>query len=217
MKEKYFCEFYDKNKPECKSCEKESTSRFIIIECKSFYQTFIDLDKNIVPAWLNMKNSVFDEEIHNTALLYEFSYVVNGAFAAELALKYLLTLAGIEYSTGAKGHELAYLFGLIIDSNKLSIKQDKEHLVDVLCSQCCQNCETLKLNLQNLTNLYNSYRYAFSCKNVSCNNGFFRRFVHIVCKYSIDKANSLHKEDEDIAKLNVTLPDMSDSEYWNLV
>ena len=147
----------------------------------------------------------------------EFSYVVNGAFAAELALKYLLTLAGIEYSTGAKGHELAYLFGLIIDSNKLSIKQDKEHLVDVLCSQCCQNCETLKLNLQNLTNLYNSYRYAFSCKNVSCNTGFFRRFVHIVCKYSIDKANSLHKEDEDIAKVNVTLPGMSDSEYWNLV
>ena len=40
---------------------------------------------------------------------------------------------------------------------------------------------------------------------------------HIVCKYSIDKANSLHKEDEDIAKINVTLPDISDSEYWNLV
>ena len=38
-----------------------------------------------------------------------------------------------------------------------------------------------------------------------------------ICKYSIDKANSLHKEDEDIAKVNVTLPGMSDSEYWNLV
>lgn len=194
------CPEYDKNNEECINCKNEKeniklTAKLIILECKSFYATFKLVEPYILKKIDNMQNFIYDEEDDENEMLYHHSYVVNGTFAVELAMKYLLTLANIDYCTGEKGHNLLDLY------NKLSIKKksiisDRNIIVQRLCEQGHQNEETILANLYNMQNCYNRYRYSFSYSSVG-HSGFLGVLVNVVCGYAIEKANALAEEYED--------------------
>lgn len=194
------CPEYDKSNEECINCKNEDRNRklaakLIILECKSFYATFKLIEPYIIKVQKNMTNLVYDEEDCENEIMYHFSYVVNGAFAVELAIKYLLTLANIDYCTGEKGHNLLDLYKKL-SLNKKSIIPDKKVIFERLCELGHQNEETILLNLTSLQDCYNRYRYSFSYSSVG-HSGFFGVLVNVICSYAIDKSNTLAEECED--------------------
>lgn len=172
---------------------RETNARIIAIECKSFYRVFCDIESHILPFWEKFRKGELDEAAYEEEKLYQGPYIVNGAFAAELALKYLLELANIDYSKGNKGHKLKYLFDLLL-LNKAEIRKDKDNIVDLLCKDGTQTLETLKINIEAWSDCYNRYRYLFSY-NSAGTNGVFPVFVHTVCKYTISKFEELKEKD----------------------
>lgn len=181
-------------------CEKRPESskdisvRMLASECKSFYQVFLDTETHVMPHLEKLKQGVFDEKALEESNLYHIPYVVNGSFAAELAIKYLLELANIDYSKGNKGHNLRYLFDLLL-LNKGAIRQDRENIIALLCSDGHQTLETLKLNIAAWSDCYNRYRYLYSVDGAGTNH-VFPLFVHTVCEYVISKSKQAEEKDE---------------------
>lgn len=193
------CPDFDKNSLECRNCKYENenrqlTARLIILECESFYATFKLIEPYILKQQKNMQELVFDEKDAENDKLYSYAYVVNGAFAVELAIKYLLTLANIDYCTGEKGHNLLDLYRKLSLNNK-NIIPDKKVIFERLCQVGHQNEETIIANLTSFQDCYNRFRYSFSYKNIGY-NGFFGILVNVVCSYAIDKAKILEQECE---------------------
>lgn len=183
---------FDKNNNECINCKNEEenrliTAKLIVLECKSFYATFKLIEPYILKDYENIKNLKFDEKDHDRAFLYLSSYVVNGVFATELAIKYLLTLANIDYCRGEKGHNLLELYSKLC-LNKKSIIKDKKVIFERLCKKGYQNEETIIKNLTSLQDCYNKYRYTFSYKSIGHSN-FLDVLVNVVCSYAIEKSN----------------------------
>ncbi len=188
------CPAYNKSSEKCVNCKyekenREITAEHIVLECKSFYMTFKLVEPYYLKQIHNMENHIIDEEDIKNAALYIYSYVVNGAFAVELAMKYLLTLANIEYCTGNKGHDLLDLYKKL-SVNKKEITADRKVIVERLCELGHQNEETIIKNLESLKNCYIYYRYLFSYGSVGI-SGFLGVFVNVVCNYAIEKAKSL--------------------------
>ena len=70
-----------------------------------------------------------------------FPYVVNGAFAAELALKYIYANSRVDYPKGSNGHRLKYLYDNLMKIKKSCIKKDQEALRNILFNDGNQNEE----------------------------------------------------------------------------
>lgn len=191
------CPNFDKNNDDCKSCNNQENNRslyikMIILECKSFFSTFKLIEPYIIEYEKKIKNSTFDKNAYENKLLYQFSYVVNGAFAAELAIKYLLTLADIDFCRGSKGHNLLDLYKKLL-LNKKSIEQDRKNIISALCEQGKQKEDTILKNLESLQDCYNNFRYCFS-NNIASYNNFFGVFINVICNYAIDKDKMISKD-----------------------
>ena len=174
--------------------DKSTRIRMIANECESFFRVFLDIEKHVLPLWEKMRDGTLDEETIDEHSLYHIPYVVNGAFAAELALKYLLENADINYAQGNKGHDLEYLFSLLLLKKK-SIQADRESVIALLCKDGTQNLDTLKKNIGAWHDCYNRHRYFYVQTSVGT-NGVFPLFVHTVCEYVISKSNRKKEKGE---------------------
>lgn len=183
-------------------------TRMIAIECKSFFRVFLDIEKHILPLWEKMRDGTVDEEAIDEHSLYHIPYVVNGAFAAELALKYLLENAGIDYAQGNKGHDLEYLFGLLFTKKK-SIRADRDAVIALLCKDGTQNIETLKQNIAAWHDCYKRHRYFYAQTSVGT-NGVFPLFVHTLCEYVISKSKHTKEKDEEQSEIQLQNPAIPD-------
>ena len=171
----------------------------IATECKSFFRVFLDIEKHVLPLWEKMRDGTIDEETIEEYSLYHIPYVVNGAFAAELALKYLLENADIDYAQGNKGHDLKYLFDLLLLKKK-SIQVDRDTVIALLCKDGTQNLDTLKQNIAAWHDCYNRHRYFYAQTSIGT-NGVFPVFVHTVCEYVISKSKREQEKDEEQSEI----------------
>ena len=83
-----YCADYDEHSEQCKNCNIKSvdiTTTIILQECAAFYDVFKGLEKRLENSGI-----VETPPEHRNPTLLEVPYIVNGAFACELALKYLL-------------------------------------------------------------------------------------------------------------------------------
>jgi len=178
---------------ECSTMENDKMveTKCILIGCAGFYYVFRQLK-------VLHKRPLYngDPEKHRAELLaYEKEHegvpdlmsplVVNGAFAAELALKFLIFKEDGEFDCI---HNLRTLFEHLPDCHKVS-------LTEALYQQAHQNAEKLGFNLKNISNLFVDFRYAFSKDRIGYTN-FFSEFVHILCDYVLALAPL---DDEDFA------------------
>ncbi len=167
----------------------------IVVDCEGFYYIFKELEKF-------EKHPVFDgniekhaeemfayEEMHDGLPYLTPPLIVNGAFAAELALKFLSFKENGEFECT---HNLQHLFELLPDCYKTI-------LTEMICKQAHQNEETLKINLSNIKNLFEDMRYFFSMESVGY-SGFFYDFVHIVCDYAIEQ-KPIDEDDGELWKI----------------
>jgi hypothetical protein len=72
----------------------------ILQECAAFYDIFKELENNGI---------VETPAEHRNPTLLEVPYIINGAFACELALKYILVENQINFCISVRGHDLEYL------------------------------------------------------------------------------------------------------------
>lgn len=179
--------------------DKSLRTRMIATECKSFFRVFLDIEKHVLPLWEKMRDGTIDEETIEEHSLYHIPYVVNGAFAAELALKYLLENADIDYAQGNKGHDLKYLFDLLLLKKK-SIQVDRDTVIALLCKDGTQNLDTLKQNIAAWHDCYNRHRYFYAQTSIGT-NGVFPVFVHTVCEYVISKSKREQEKDEEQSEI----------------
>lgn len=170
------CEYRKK----CEEGNNSLTVKMIILECESFYYLFKQLEEFEKLPFLVLsenKETIDDyKKRHEGMPSLTLPFVENGAFAAELALKFLIFK---EKGSFDCTHNLQCLFEQLPDCHK-------NVLIEMICEQAHQNKETLKLNLANISNLFEDFRYAFGKEHLGYTN-FFNEFVHIVCEYAISK------------------------------
>jgi len=170
-----YCADYDEHSEECKNCNNKSVDITIattLQECAAFYDVFKGLEKRL-------ENSGIVEtppEYKNPTLL-EVPYIVNGAFACELALKYLLVENHISFCISAKGHNLEYLFDLLPPSVKQPLKDKLKNAGNITDTE-------LRENIHLHADSFNQWRYLFA--NIENNvyyNKFFNVLVNQLCLY----------------------------------
>ena len=109
--------------------------------------------------------------------LLEVPYIVNGAFACELALKYLLVENSISFCISAKGHNLEYLFDLLPPSVKRPLKAKLKKAGNISDTK-------LRENIHLLADSFNQWRYLFAnIENNMYSNNFFSVLVNQLCSY----------------------------------
>lgn len=158
----------------------------IISQCEGFYNVFKQLE-NITSFTCDLKETGWDEWLENAKLFNPC--VVNGSFACEMALKYLIVRRKCEFN---KTHKLYELF------QDLPTK-DKETLEKQLNSFSSYFITDLNSEIKALSNNFIDFRYTFSFKNLSISI-FFKSFVETICDYAITE--SKHNE-EEVMKLEV--------------
>ena len=170
-----YCADYDEHSEECKNCNNKSvdiTIATILQECAAFYDVFKGLEKRLE------NNGIVDtpSEYKNPTLL-EVPYIVNGAFACELALKYLLVENHISFCISAKGHNLEYLFDLLPPSVKQPLKAKLKKAGNI-------NDAELRENIHLHADSFNQWRYLFTnIENNTYYNKFFSILVNQLCSY----------------------------------
>ncbi len=173
----------------CKTCPQSETcfsndslftTKMIIIDCEGFYHIFKELE-----AFERLPQFDGDLEKHKEGMIaYKNRHmdlpflipplVVNGALAAELALKSLIYIENGEFDCI---HNLQQLFSLLPDCHRAN-------LTEMIFTQAHQNEETLQKNLRQIADSFENWRYFFETDAVGYTN-FFNNFVHIVCDYAI--------------------------------
>ena len=176
-------------KPKCTACEhleqcrnsdNSLTIKLMVLECESFYYLFKQLEGFEKLPTLDENEGKNLETIDDYVKRHEnipsltSPFVVNGALAAELALKFLIFKEMGSYECI---HNLQRLFEQLPDCHK-------NVLTEMIYKQAHQNEETLKFNLSNISNLFEDFRYSFGKEHLGYTN-FFNEFVHIVCEYAI--------------------------------
>lgn len=151
-----------------------------MLKCMGFYQVFIELEnKAHYTEKLSSKEDILELELYKTPL------VVNGAFATEIAIKYLLFSKNIQYK---KGHKLDYLYGLLDTDDKTLICEKVQ--LEIESSQCEDeplewwNKDNIEGAISLFSDNFNKWRYSYEGTLCWCDN-IFRYFVHAVCKYVI--------------------------------
>lgn len=171
-----FCAYYDNNSEECRNCENKSvdiTTTIILQECVAFYDVFKNLEKRLE------HNGIVEESADNTRqpTLLSVPYIVNGAFACELALKYILVENQISFCKSVKGHNLEYLFDLLPPAEKQTLKNLLKNAGNI-------DDASLKENLHLLGDSFNQWRYPFTyIDNGLTYNSFFGILVNQLCNY----------------------------------
>lgn len=174
-----YCADYDEHSEEYKNCKNQSvdiTIAIILQECVAFYDVFKGLEKRL-------KNNGMIEILpeHNNPTLLEVPYIVNGAFACELALKYLLIKNQISFCISAKGHNLEYLFNLLPFSIKQSLKTKLKIAGNI-------NETELAENIHLHADSFNQWRYMFANKSNNMHyNKFFGIFVNQLCSFVLSQ------------------------------
>lgn len=173
-------EYYPKSKKECEVCSDRDkcddlTSHIILLDCRSFYYTYNLLEpyNQFTGDKERHKKEIeqyFEEQQNRPTLL--FPWVVNGALATELALKYLTFR---ETRSFTKTHNLKQLY------QELPLAH-KSELLTRFNIKAHQNEETLLLNLEGFSEAFVYFRYPFSMGSFGI-SGVFHDFVKIVCEY----------------------------------
>lgn len=176
-----YCASFDANSNECQNCKNSSvdiTISIIFQECYAFYDVFKSLEKRLANSGI-VKTAPTD----NLPTLLQVPYIVNGAFACELALKYILVDNQISFCISSKGHNLEYLFNLLPETEKNELKNSLKNVGNI-------NDSTLQKNIHILADSFNQWRYLFTNidQRIEYNN-FFSMFVNVVCTYILSKAN----------------------------
>jgi len=168
------CYLYDPCVKACKNCchaSEDVTYILLMQECEAFYKVYLDLEERLGPG------GIVDKPIEDPLpAMYCIPVKVNGAFAAELALKALLYAANITYET-KNGHQLEYLFHLLPATEKIELNKRFHQLIDITDEQ-------ILANLRNISNTFNEQRYLFdTIGHNHPNYVFFKHFVHTLCDY----------------------------------
>ena len=167
---------------QCRSSDNSLTIKLMVLECESFYYIFKRLEEfEKIPTLgesmeKNQENIDYYEKQHEGIPSLTWPLVVNGALAAELALKFLIFKEMGSYECI---HNLQRLFKQLPDCHK-------NVLAERIYKQAHQNEETLEFNLTNISNLFEDFRYSFGKDHLGY-TGFFYEFVNIVCEYAISQ------------------------------
>lgn len=173
-----YCSQFDPSSPICQNCDYSHVDieeAIILQECHAFYTVFLQLEEQLKNSGLHNNNLE-----SNLPPLLSVPYMVNGAFACELALKYLLISSNVAFDM-SKGHNLAYLFQLLPQTQKdiitVSIKND-----------CNLNDATFQKGLNSIADTFNKQRYRFNYydQNLSTHT-LFKPFVHTLCEFVLKK------------------------------
>ncbi len=169
------CSYYDDNSEECRNCKNKSvdiTTTIILQECAAFYDVFKGLEKRLENSGI-----VETPPEHENPTLLVVPYIVNGAFACELALKYLLVENQISFCISAQGHDLEYLFGLLPPQLRQSLKDKLKKAANI-------DETKLRKNIHLHAESYNQRRYMFQYIDDNMYyNKFFGVFVNLLCSY----------------------------------
>lgn len=163
-----------------KSCN-EMIAKGIFIDCKSFYYVFCWADKEDKVPLFDGNQEKFDAELDKyfEKRMQQPNLFIpkctNGAFAAELALKFLWLTEDKHYDDI---HNLYDLFYQLPEIHKVE-------LADRIKKQAYQDDQTLKSQLKMFSNMFVKSRYFFEHKSFG-SNGFFDNFVKIVCEYAFE-------------------------------
>ena len=174
-----YCADYDERFEECKNCKNQSfdiTIAIILQECAAFYDVFKGLEKRLENSGI-----VETPPEHKNPTLLEVPYIVNGAFACELALKYLLVENQISFCISSKGHDLEYLFNLLPSSIKQSLKAKLKIAGNINDAELTEN---IHLHAES----FNQWRYRFA--NIGDNvyyNKFFGVLVNQLCSFVLSQ------------------------------
>ena len=170
-----YCADCDEHSEKCKNCNNKSvdiTIAVILQECAAFYDVFNDLEKRLEHSGIVET----PPECKNPPLL-EVPYIVNGAFACELALKYILIENQISFCISAKGHNLEYLFDLLPLSIKQSLKTKLKNEANIDDTE-------LRENIHIHADSFNQWRYMFANIDKGIHrNKFFGIFVNQLCSF----------------------------------
>jgi len=122
-----------------------------------FYQTWLLLD---------------DKANSNTPNFYSIPWIVNGAFACEIGMKYILTQNKITFK---KEHLLHELYNLLPDTHKTAISND-------LYEQCPgYTLEQFNQEILLLSNSFCDFRYFYE-KTLTLNTNYFRIWCQAIYK-----------------------------------
>lgn len=174
-----YCADYDEHSEECKNCNNKSvdiTIATIFQECAAFYDVFKELEKRLENSGI-----VETPPEHRNPTLLVVPYIVNGAFACELALKYILVENQIGFCISARGHDLEYLFSLLPPQIRQSLKAKLKNAANIDDTE-------LRKNIHLHADSFNQWRYMFA--NINENmyyNSFFGIFVNQICSYVLSK------------------------------
>lgn len=173
------CEFCGKQSV-CFEIDKDFCANEIIIDCEGFYYIFKRLELFEEYPKINgdlekHKQDMLEYERNHIGIPYLTPpYIVNGAFAVELALKFLTYREKGEFEYG---HNLEKLFNQLPEPHKSILTQK-------ICKDAHQSIETMATNIKSISMKFEEFRYFFEHDTISFSN-FFNEFVHIVCDYAI--------------------------------
>lgn len=169
-----YCEFYDNNCEECQNCPNKSidiTTALLRQECIAFYDVFKHLEQHLECSGIVEKSLA-----HDMPTLILVPYVVNGAFACELALKYVLINNKLSFRL-ADGHNLKYLFDLLPQNVQIELKDRLKTAANI-------DDEKLEENIELLSHSFVQWRYYFSnIEKGICQSSFFGILVNELCAY----------------------------------
>lgn len=174
-------EDFDDYPQDDESCVYRSHDDGILLDCKAFYFVFCDLEERCRIPWDNpVKMQKYDEDYKAKKQPYLVpALVTNGVLATELALKYLAKLETGKFKYTHNIYDLFFSLPEVHRDNLSTMIKKKAH----------QNDETLKTNLETIKNFFVDWRYSFQFSVIGY-SGFLNNFIHIVCDYAIDIAQS---------------------------
>lgn len=152
------------------------TMSSILYECEGFYRIF----KALLPKCFFVFPQSKDEyEIYKENDKLFDALVVNGAFAAELAMKYLYFRANGNSFKTLRGHDLFELYQMIPDSDR--------SVISVRLEEGKHSDEKSSVNelINDLRNHFIDYRYSYERVEGKGINIFFKTFVCSLCDYAI--------------------------------
>ena len=175
-----YCSEFDPLSPVCQNCDCrciDIEETIIYQECHAFYTVFLQLEEQL-------KNSgLHDETPVKLPTLLSIPYFVNGAFACELALKYLLISSKVPFDM-RKGHNLAYLFQLLPH-------RQKEIISALIKNDCNLSDSAFQDGLDLIADIFNKQRYWFNYYNKNFSTHvLFNPFVNVLCKFVFEKGNN---------------------------
>lgn len=158
----------------CDCCYVDIGEAIILQECHAFYTVFLQLEEQL------KNNGLHNNLTAKLSTLLSVPYMVNGAFACELALKYLLFSSNILFDM-VKGHNLEYLFQLLP-------QEQKDTLISLIKKGTCLDDSTFQDGLRSIANTFNRQRYQFSNYNQDLSTHIlFSPFVHVLCEFVLEK------------------------------